>query len=215
MHMRYNFCSLLLLFMFPLSYAGAQGSFTEIKDPSGFKKKFSEATAKTQTIEAGYIQVKNLSVISEKITTKGRFLFKKEKKLRWEYTDPFHYLIILNNETMLIQDEEKKSRIDIRSNKMFAEINTIIIGCVQGNLFNDEKKFLSSFFENNKSFMVKLKPLAANLKEYLSEIRIFFNKDDFTVTRLEMHEPSGDYTNIDFTGEKINVNLPDEKFRLP
>ena len=27
-----------------------------------------------------------------------------------------------------------------------------------------------------------------------------------------MHEPSGDYTNIDFPGEKINTNLPDEKF---
>jgi outer membrane lipoprotein-sorting protein len=63
--------------------------------------------------------------------------------------------------------------------------------------------------------MVKLKPLASNLKDYLSEIRIFFDKNDFTVTRLEMHEPSGDYTNIDFSVEKINTNLPDEKFLAP
>lgn len=213
--MKYNAWTLLLLFMFPVAFALGQGSFTEIKDLAGFKKKFAEATSKTTTIEAGFTQVKNLSVLSEKITTKGNFLFKKEKKLRWEYTQPFHYLVILNNETMYVQDEEKKSRIDVRSNKMFAEINTIIMGCVQGNLFNDEKKFQSSFFENDKLNMVKLKPLASNLKEYLSEIRIYFNKDDFTVTRLEMHEPSGDYTNIDFTGEKINGNLPDEKFRLP
>jgi outer membrane lipoprotein-sorting protein len=210
--MKYKNGSIILFLMFLGSFAFAQGSFTEIKNTTGFKQKFAEATAKTQTIEAGFTQVKNLSVLSEKITTKGRFLFKKEKKLRWEYTEPFHYLIILNNETMFIQDEGKKSRIDIRSNKMFAEINTIIMGCVQGNLFNDEKKFQSAFFENNNAFMVKLKPLASNLKEYLSEIRIFFNKDDFFVTRLEMHEPSGDYTNIDFSGEKINTNLPDEKF---
>jgi len=213
--MKHNLKAILLFFMFPCSLAFGQGSFPEMKNPAGFKQKFSEATVKTQTIEANFTQIKNLSVLSEKIITKGRFLFKKEKKLRWEYTDPFHYLIIINNETMFVQDEEKKIRVDIRANKMFAEINSIIIGCVQGNLFNDEKKFLSSFFENRNSYMVKLKPLASNLKDYLSEIRIFFDKNDFTVTRLEMHEPSGDYTNIDFSVEKINTNLPDEKFLAP
>ena len=201
--------------MFPVFFTFSQGPLTEIKNSASFKQKFTEATRKTQTIEANFIQEKNLSILSEKIITKGRFMFKKEKKLRWEYTDPFHYLIILNNGTMFIQDEEKKSKIDIRNNKMFAEINYIIMGCVQGNLFNDEKKFLSSFFENSGSFMVKLKPLASNLKEYLSEIRIFFDKNDLKVTRLEMHEPSGDYTNIDFSGEKINANIPDEKFLVP
>jgi outer membrane lipoprotein-sorting protein len=186
-----------------------------MKDPAGFKQKFAEATRKTQTIEASFIQEKSLSVLSEKIITKGRFLFKKEKKLRWEYTEPFHYLIVLNNGTMFIQDEDKKSKIDIRNNKMFAEINYIIMGCVQGNLFNDEKKFLPSFFENRGSFLVKMKPLASNLKEYLSEIRIFFDKNDLLVTRLEMYEPSGDYTRIDFPGEKINTSIPDEKFLVP
>jgi outer membrane lipoprotein-sorting protein len=215
MHMKCKHFSILVFFMFPGSFAFAQGPLTEIKNPEAFKQMFSETTRKTQTIEANFIQEKNLSVLSEKIITKGRFIFKKENKLRWEYTDPFHYLIILNNGTMFIQDEEKKSRIDIRNNKMFAEINSIIMGCVRGNLFNDEKKFLPSFFENSRSFMVKLKPLASNLKEYLSEIRIFFDKNDLTVTRLEMHEPSGDYTNIDFSGEKINANIPDEKFLVP
>jgi outer membrane lipoprotein-sorting protein len=186
-----------------------------MKNPSAFKQKFLETTRGMQTIEANFIQEKNLSVLSEKIITKGRFLFKKENKLRWEYTEPFHYLIILNNGTMFIQDEDKKSRVDIRNNKMFESINSIIIGCVQGNLFNDEKKFLSVFFENNVSFVVKLKPIAQNLKEYLSEIRIWFDKNDLSVTRIEMQEPSGDYTRIDFTGKKINTHLSDEKFLVP
>ena len=207
--------SILFFFLFLVLSVFSQGPLTEMKDPSGFKQKFAEATRKTQTIEANFIQEKNLSVLSEKIITKGRFLFKKEKKLRWEYTEPFHFLIILNNGIMFIQDEDKKNKIDIRNNKMLAEINSIIIGCVQGNLFNDEKKFLPSFFENSGSFLVKMKPLASNLKEYLSEIRIFFDKNDLLVTRLEMYEPSGDYTRIDFHGEKINTSIPDEKFLVP
>ena len=192
----------------------AQADFDIMKDDGGFKQKFSAATKNTTTIEASFIQEKNLSVLSEKITSKGRFLFKKENKLRWEYTEPFHYLIILNNGTMLIKDEDKQSKTDISANKIFSEINAIIIGCVQGNLFTD-RKFLPSFFENKMSYLVKLKPLQSNLKDYLAEIRIFFDKNDFTVKRLEMQEPSGDYTNIVFSGNKINLMIPDEKFLVP
>ena len=210
-----NRSGILIVFSLLVSVAFSQGSLTEMKNPSFFKQKFQEATRNTQTIEASFIQEKNLSVLSEKIISKGRFLFKKEKKLRWEYTTPFRYLILLNNGTMVIQDEDKKSKIDIRNNKMFSQINSIIMGCIQGNLFNDEKKFAPTFFEDNGSFLVKLRPLEETLKEYLSEIWIYFDKKDLTVTRIEMHEPSGDETRIEFTGTKLNTSIPDAKFLVP
>jgi outer membrane lipoprotein-sorting protein len=213
--MKHNHAILLLLLSFLVPTAFSQGTFTEMKNPAVFKQTFAEATKKTQTIQADFIQEKNLSVLSEKIITRGRFLFKKEKKLRWEYTEPFHYLIILNNGSMSIQDEERKSKTDVENNKVFAEINAIIMGCIQGNLFSDEKKFRSAFFESSGTYLVRLTPLAPNLKEYLSEIEIWFDKKDLTVARLEMHESKEDYTRIDFTGKKINASIPDDKFLLP
>jgi outer membrane lipoprotein-sorting protein len=60
-----------------------------------------------------------------------------------------------------------------------------------------------------------MKPLASQLKEYLSDIMIFFDKNDLSVTRIEMHEPSGDFTKIDFSDKKVNNNIPDEKFLAP
>jgi outer membrane lipoprotein-sorting protein len=206
----------LLTFFIVISYLSySQGAFSEMKDHAGFKQKFSEVTRNTQTLEANFVQKKNLSVLSEKIITKGKFLFKKENKLRWEYTNPFHYLIILNNGMIFTQDEENKNKIDIRNNKMFTEINFIIMGCVQGNLFNDEKKFISSYFENNRYYLIKLKPLESTLKDYISEIKIYFDKNDLSVTRFEMNEPSGDYTIIEFSGKKENAIIPDEKFFVP
>ncbi|MCX6244187.1 MAG: outer membrane lipoprotein carrier protein LolA [Bacteroidetes bacterium] len=198
-----------------LSSSWCQGNYAEMKNPALFREKFTASAQKINTIEAGFIQEKNMSVLSEKIITKGHFLFRKENMLRWEYTDPFRYLIILNNGKILIRDDEKQNTLDVRNNKMFAEINAIIIGSVQGNLFNDEKKFSTSFFEAKSSYLVKLKPLTPNMKEFLKEIWIFFDAVDISVARLEMHEPSGDYTKIDFTGKKINAVIPDEKFLIP
>jgi outer membrane lipoprotein-sorting protein len=201
--------------LLPRSQGFPQGQLTEMKNPIGFKQRFMETTRKMQTIEANFIQEKSLSVLSEKIITKGKFLFKKENKLRWEYTSPFHYLIILNNGNMIVKDEEKQNKIDVKNNKMFSEINSIILGCVQGNLFQDDKKFQSSFYEDSRFFVIKMKPLASQLKEYLSDIMIFFDKNDLSVTRIEMHEPSGDFTKIDFSDKKVNNNIPDEKFLAP
>lgn len=195
----------------PLILSG-QTKFSDVKDPSSFKLKLSVESKKITTISSNFIQEKNLSVLSEKIISKGHFYFKKEKNLRWEYLQPFSYLIIFRNDKILIQDESKKATLDVNSNKMFGEINRIMIGCVQGTLLADEKNFKSQYFENNTNFLVKVFPLMPGLKELLKEIWIYFSKSDYTVTRLEMHESSGDYTMIDFTDKKVNDPIPDEKF---
>ncbi|MCX6250627.1 MAG: outer membrane lipoprotein carrier protein LolA [Bacteroidetes bacterium] len=202
---------MILMINVPLILSG-QTKFSDVKDPSSFKLKLSVESKKITTISSNFIQEKNLSVLSEKIISKGHFYFKKEKNLRWEYLQPFSYLIIFRNDKILIQDESKKATLDVNSNKMFGEINRIMIGCVQGTLLADEKNFKSQYFENNTNFLVKVFPLMPGLKELLKEIWIYFSKSDYTVTRLEMHESSGDYTMIDFTDKKVNDPIPDEKF---
>ncbi len=159
-----------------------------------------------------FIQEKNLSVISEKIITRGKFYFKKENKLRWEYTDPFRYLIIMNGEKVLIKDENKENRFDAASNKIFTEINSIMVGSIRGTILNEDKKFKIDFEENNEYNLVKLSPLSQQLKSYITEIRIFFNKINYSVSKLEIEEPSGDFTKIEFTGLKINTPVSDENF---
>jgi outer membrane lipoprotein-sorting protein len=62
--------------------------------------------------------------------------------------------------------------------------------------------------------MVKLKPLPGQLTGYIAEIRIYFNKNNFCVSRLEIEEPSGDYTKIEFQGLKINTLVSDENFSI-
>jgi outer membrane lipoprotein-sorting protein len=193
----------------------SQTAFAEMKNIASFRQSFAESTKKTQTLQADFIQEKQLSILSEKIISKGKFMFHKEKMLRWEYTEPFRYLIILNNGMMYVQDEDKKSKTDISSNKVFSEINGIILGCVQGNLFNDESKFRPAFFENSRQYLVKLKPVAKGLQSYLKEIDIYLDKNEMSVARLVMHEPSGDFTKIDFSGTKINGIIKDDKFIIP
>ena len=203
-----------MVLVFLSVYPGySQSKFTEMKNPSGFLQQLNQNTLKISTLTSNIVQEKNLSVLTEKIITKGHFLYKKEKNLRWEYTEPFSYLVILKDDKIFIKDEDKANQFDVNSNKMFSEINNIMIGCIRGSILKDDKGFRASYFENTSYFMVKLHPLTG-LKEFLKEIRIYFDKNDYTISKLEMYESSGDFTKIDFIDKKINTPVPDEKFNF-
>jgi outer membrane lipoprotein-sorting protein len=211
----HNYSFLLFsLIVFSSLPSFSQAGFTPMKNQDKFSRSLSEITKSTGTIESKFIQEKNLSVISEKIITRGNFYFKKENKLRWEYTDPFRYLIIMNGDKVLIKDEKKENRFDAASNKVFTEVNSIMVGSIRGTILEENKKFKIDYQENAEFNLVKLIPVSQQLKSYIAEIRIFFNKANYLVSKLEIEESSGDLTKIEFTGMKINTPVSDEIFSV-
>lgn len=176
------------------------------------KNHIKEAAITTRSIICDFEQEKEMSIITEKINSKGKFYLKKEKMLRWEYIQPFSYIIIIKNDQISIKDENQVSNFNVNTNKVFLEINRVILGSIQGTLLTDEQNFNALFYENPTSWVVKLKTLTPKLKESLSDIVIYFDRTDYTVNRLEMHEPGGDCTRIRFSAKKLNQPIADEKF---
>lgn len=201
-----------ILFFFPLMTYG-QLSFLPMKDTILFKTRIAEKARETKTIDSDFIQEKNLSVISEKIISKGHFYFKKENLLRWEYRDPFEYLIVINKDKVFIKDEEKVSRYDMNSNKMFKNINDLMIASVQGNVLSS-KDYSIKYLENIDYFLVEMTPVQKGAREFLKTINLFFNKKEYTVSKVKMIEPSGDFTSIDFVNQKKNEPIADSKFTV-
>ena len=200
----------LMLFLF--YFSSFTQSFLPMKDIAAFKARLQDAAKKTLTIESEFVQEKNLSLLSNKIISKGYFCFKKENKVRWEYIQPYKYLIIINNDKIFIKDQHQKKQYDSQSNKIFKEINNFMLGCIQGSILNKEKEYKIDFFENDKLYYVKLIPKSEKMKQIMSEIQIYFDKKDLSVSKLKMVEDGGDFTNIEFSNKKLNINVSEEKF---
>jgi len=192
----------------------AQSAFKPMKDTLGFKQKVDRMSKETNSIESDFIQVKNLSVLSEKITSKGAFCFLKQNNLRWEYSEPYKYVIVINKEKILIKDENSRvKKYDMNSNKVFKEINDIMISCVNGDILKSGK-FSIRYFENDKGYKLELLPLAKSMKESLKKINMYFDKNVTSVVKLEMMENGDDTTTIDFMNKKINAPVAPDKFIL-
>jgi len=205
---------MIILFIFLSNMTMSQQTQLTEKETREIKQKVREMAFMTRTIESDFVQEKEMNVLAEKITSRGKFLFKKDKMLRWEYLTPFPYLIIINKDRMMVKDEDKENHINLQSSKVFREVNNIIMGAIQGTLLDDVKNFSSTLLESKNHYICKLIPLNPKLKESLGEIWLYFNKSDFMVEKLEMRDASGDYTRITFSSKKINQTIPDEKFAL-
>ena len=193
-----------LTFMLTLAFSlSAQQGFQKMNNPEAFKKKVSEIAQITQTIQSTFVQEKQLSFMQEKIITKGVFYFKKEKQLRWEYNDPYSYVIILNEDVLYIKDDGNLNQIDMKSNKTFKEINEMMTRSLQGDILAENDKFSYELLESQYEVLVKLTPIDKEMKEYISQVDLYFDKNDLMVARIDMHE-SGDLTTIQFTNRKMN-----------
>jgi len=206
---------IILLISLNVSISGICQKSTEtpVKEPSKITEQINQASSKTSTITADFTQVKEMSFMEEKITSVGKFYFEKENLMRWEYTEPFNYAIILNGERIRIIDEGKMKDFDTGSNRMFMEISRVMTGMVNGTLLTG-KEFTTSWLEGDSYYKAILVPAGSMMKEYLTRIELRLNKTNFSVDELKMYERSGDYTIITFRNKKLNETIPSEIFRL-
>jgi outer membrane lipoprotein-sorting protein len=204
--------TLFLLFTLITTVCEAQ-TFTPVKDDAAVRKRFAEVSKSTTSIKSDFIQEKNLSMLAEKVTSKGVFYFKQSNKVRLEYTQPFKYLLVMNNGKAMIKDDAKTTQMDMHKTKIFQQVNNIIVDCVHGSALSNPN-FQVKIYESKTQLRLDMKPTAKGMKEFFDNIVIFIDKTDYSVLKMQMNELSGDNTIITFTNKEINGNIADNLFAL-
>lgn len=208
-----NIIGVFLILTASISSNAQYAGYSSLADLVKFKTEFSAATQKINSIKSDFTQEKNLSMITEKIISKGKFWFRKESQVRMEYNQPFQYLMILNKDKVYVKDNQKENKISTSSNKLFRQINQIMIDCMQGTALNNPD-FKTRIFENKSNSLVELTPTEKGLKVLFKNINVVVDKKDFSVVSIEMLELSGDNTIIRFSNKELNAALPDSLFTI-
>jgi outer membrane lipoprotein-sorting protein len=178
---------------------------------TSFKQSVNEVAKKIKTLSNDFTQYKHMDFLAKDIETSGRMSFKEPSILAWQYKKPYNYSIIFKNGKILINDEGKKSAVDIGNSKIFAKINKLIVGSVSGNLF-DEKEFDIAYLKIKGQNVTRLNPKDAALKKYIKQIELTFDSSDFTVVQVRLLESSEDYTRIVLKNKTINAKIDDSVF---
>ena len=166
-----------------------------------------------QTISSDFTQVKNLSMLAEKIKSKGKFYFKKEDKARIEYTSPFSYLLVMNGGQLLVKDEQKTSKVNTKNSKTMQSVNRIMIDCMKGTVFQNPD-FKTTSYESQDAYLLSMAPVTETMKKMFRQIDVFMGKKGLDVQRVVMTEQGGDLTEMSFTNTLHNIALNDALFKV-
>lgn len=203
----------LLLFAWALMAKAQDQKFKAVTDIDNLKSKLIDHANSTSSIETNFIQKKHLWMLDEVLISEGEFLFKKENNVKWQYTTPIEYTIIIHKGIFTIINNQKVSEFNINSNPLFREINKMIVTAIRGN-FIDNSDFNASFFEDQVNYLARLVPTNINVSSILDNIEIFFNKKNMQVVKVVFHEPGDDFTSITFLNKKLNSDLSDDRFLI-
>jgi len=187
--------------------------YSSVKNINAFQQSLAQANNVKQTIQSDFIQVKHLSLLADKIKSKGKFYFKKEDKVRIEYVDPYYYLLVMNGGQIMVKDEQKSNKVNTRNSKTMQSVNRIMIDCMRGTVFQNPD-FKVSAYENTSGYLLSLVPTNDAMKKMFKQIDVYMDKKNFDVSRLTMTETGGDYTDMDFMNTQHNVALNEAIFKV-
>ena len=103
---------LFSLLSFSLVHAQTMKKMTNLQE---FENRLAREAETVQSIESDFTQVKYLDVFNEKVTSKGKFYYRKINKVCMEYFSPVNYLMVINGSKLKIVSDGKKNIMNPRA----------------------------------------------------------------------------------------------------
>lgn len=179
-----------------------------------FEARLLQEAKKIESIESNFTQIKYLDVFDEKITSKGTFYYKKNNKICMDYTQPMNYLIVINNNKLKIVSDGKKSIMDLNSNKMMSQMQDMLTACMVGDLSKMSPGYILEYFEDDRYYLIQIKPVNKAIQAYINRIQIYLDKKDMSVHKLRLSETETNYTEYEFSDKKFNSLKDEAKFTI-
>lgn len=183
-------------------------------DENAVRKQINATVQHMRTMQCDFIQTKTMRLLGDKMVSKGRMFYSTGNKLRWEYTTPYQYIFVMNQNKVLLKKGNKSQVIDVNQSKMFKEITRIMMNSVLGNCLSDKQDFKSTLQQTQKEWIVTMIPQKKNLKLMFQTIKVHFSRQQSVVTQVEMTEKNGDRTLIDLRNMQKNRTLNASLFNI-
>lgn len=177
--------------------------------------KINKAASSLKTMTCTFVQTKHLSMLNDKMVSKGSMRYKQSDKLRWEYTSPYQYLFIFNGTKVYVGNKSRKDVIDTGTNKVFKEVARIMMNTVTGKALSNSSDFTVDITSTATTYDVTLVPKKKDLKQLFTKIQLIFTKTNIMISEVNIFEKNGDSTNIELKNITPNSEVNESYFTIP
>ncbi len=91
-------------------------------------REIDKISSSISSLECDFVQTKHLSMLNDKMVSRGKMYYSQPSMLRWEYITPYDYVFLLNANQVLLKNSQREDVIDVDKNKI------VVVGESQGGL---------------------------------------------------------------------------------
>ena len=171
--------------------------------------KLEDRFSSIDTLEANFVQEKELSYFDRKIIIKGVLCFDKPDILAWHVTKPIVYSMVIDGKTIRQWDEEtrKVQTLHVESNPALKMMIVRMREWFTGNFTG----FLEDYdveIESEEPVIITFLPKKISpVADFIERVRVIFKGDGSYLDQIEIREKGGDNTVITFGDVVINEPL--------
>ncbi|HAH31199.1 MAG TPA: hypothetical protein DCL44_02675 [Elusimicrobia bacterium] len=167
----------------------------------------------SRTLQAEFVQEKHLSIFQDVLVSSGSFAFAAPSRLRWEITEPFHSLLVMNGRELAKYDffKGKPRRLKLPAADILYEVLNQIAGLHQGKFGEQAENYELEIYVGEAARLV-LTPKSKKLRQFIPGIEMKFSDALNSVKSVMIREGDSDFTVIVFENVRLNPELPDSLF---
>jgi len=173
-----------------------------------------EASRNIRSVQAEFLQKRYLRILTKPLLSQGKLFFYAPDSIRWEYLTPLRSVTLQKGETIQIYNfsdgvwkPEMAQAIESRR-MVLAEISQWF----QGRF--DESKGFKHFYSPGPPARVVMVP-GEGINRFVRRIEIVLSVRPGVIDRVEIEEPEGSRTSIEFRNVEINSNFSPHVFEKP
>lgn len=163
-----------------------------------------QAAASMQTMQCRFVQEKTSSMLAEPSVSEGVMVYAAPDRMRWEYTSPYPFALIVNGEQITKVVDGKAEKVDAKLGRMYKGIADIVMSSASGKKLFDTSVFDVVMYDDGDVWRAEMTPLRKDMKRMFSLLTFRFSKKTSTISAVVMADAKGDVTLIRF--EEIKVN---------
>jgi outer membrane lipoprotein-sorting protein len=173
-----------------------------------------EASGNIRSVKAEFLQKRYLKILTKPLLSEGKVFFYIPDSLRWEYLNPLQSVMLQKGNTIQIYNffegvwkPEMAQAVEARR-MVLAEISQWF----QGRF--DESKAFKHLYSPGPPARVILVP-GEGINRFIQRIEIILSVRPGVIDQVEIEEPGGSRTTIEFKNVEINSSFSSEVFKKP
>ena len=197
-----------LLLTFCLHHAGAQTN-----TPVSLEQ-ISGAMGRAQTVFTRFVQERHLSLFNEPLRSEGFLCFEKPGRIRWETILPYKSILVSDGSGVAQFEwtDEKWRKLDLGLGDALQNVVSQIAGVMDGRYASDRRGYSATVTNVADEAVITLIPQNETVRKMMAAIEVHLTADLKQTRRVVLRENGGDYTDIQFSEQFVNLKLPPNTF---